>query len=182
MGYLISFSAEDEQNKTTREWFHLASGSSFSIADQAIGLNTRIGIPMQRGFYFVSQASFFPNTFGYQYEEFRYEFNVELTGFRIKRFSMYGTAGLNFGYWKRKFTTASVSTPGELKKDNSLMFGGGANYRLKRIQFYADYKYYPKIWSTQASIGIKLNFFPSRAMKNAYFNYLKGQKRKSSSQ
>ncbi|MFT6715809.1 MAG: hypothetical protein ACJA0Q_000438 [Saprospiraceae bacterium] len=171
---LLSFSsAYSAEKPVTREWFYIAVAPSFSIADQAAGLNLRAGIPMQNGFYFVSQASYFPNEFGYKYEEFRYEFNIELTVFRVKKFSGYGTAGLNFGYWKRQFTTLYLNPPSEYKTDRSMLFGGGLNYTFKRLQVFADYKLYPEIWSQHVSLGIKLNFFANKTVKNAYFDYLK---------
>lgn len=167
------FDARSAEEVKTREWFYIAAAPTYSISDKAFGINTRVGIPMQKGFCFVSQASYFPNGFGYEYEEFRYEFNAELTVIRIKKVSFYGTAGLNFGYWKRKFTTLLLNPPDGYKQDRSLLFGGGMNYRLKRVQFFADYKWYPEIWSQQASIGIKYNFFENKTVKNSYYDFLK---------
>ncbi|MFT6746592.1 MAG: hypothetical protein ACJAZ2_000933 [Glaciecola sp.] len=168
-----SIQAYSAENTIPREWFYIGSGPSYSIADDATGINLRAGIPMQKGLHFVSQATYFPSSFGYDYEEFRYEFNVELTAFSIKKFSIYASAGLNFGYWKRNFTTLFLNPPSSFKQDNSLLFGGGMNYKLKRIQFFTDYKWYPEIWSHQASIGFKFNFFENKTVKNAYFDFLK---------
>lgn len=167
------FSAQAAEKPVTREWFYIAAGPTYSIVDGANGINSRVGIPMQKGVYFVSQISYFPNAFEYKYEEMRYEFNVDLTLFSVKKFSMYATAGLNFGYWKRKFTTLFLNPPDGYNQDNSLLFGGGINYKLKRIQFFSDYKWYPEISSHHASIGFKFNFFENRYVKNSYYDFLK---------
>ena len=171
---LASFSSVQAAEKPiAREWFYVALSPTYSTSDNAKGLGIRAGIPMQKGFYFVSQASYFPNKFGYNYEEFRYEFNVDLTVLTVKRFSVYGSAGLNFGYWKRKFTTIYLIPPSSYIQDRSLLFGAGMNYKFNRIQLFADYKWYPEIWSQHASVGVKFNFFANKTVKNAYFDFLK---------
>lgn len=181
---LVCFSQISGQEKPkNREWFYIALGPTYSIEDKAYGANIRAAIPMQKGFYFVSQATYLPNKFGYKYEEFRYEFNVELSLFSAKGLSLYTTAGLNFGYWQRKFTTLYLNPPSGFYQDRSLLFGGGLNYRFTRIQIFSDFKWYPEISASHASLGIKINFFENKKVKNAYFDFLKtGGKKKSSTE
>lgn len=163
-----------------KEWFFLGFAPSFSIDDNAYGGSFKIGIPMQRNFYFVAQANAIPDFFDHPYEEYRYEFAVELTPLRIKKFSIYGAAGLNFGYWKRKNNGIYLNPTDDFFNDNSLMFGGGLNYDLGRTAIYSEFKTYPEIWANHFNIGIKVKFYQSEKTIARYYRFIQDNSNNSS--
>lgn len=174
---ILSYSKTWCEEEINREWFFVGVGTSYALSDEAIGFNTRFGFPMQKGLYFVSQATYLPDIMDFGYEEFRYEFNIELTFFTVRKISIYGSSGLNFGRWKRNWSNDLLAPHEEYFSDNSLLFGGGITYNLKEVQLFADYKYYPKVWNSHASIGVKIKFFGNKDLRKAYYNFLKRERK-----
>lgn len=172
---LFSFAQSGTSEEVNREWFYIGTGITHAIEDQAQGLNLKAGLPMQKGFYFNTQATFFPNMLNYKYTEFRYEFNVELTLFTIKNFSTFINAGLNYGFLRRDFATVNIPIYDGFLRDQSILFGGGFEYKVKRIKLFVEWKKYHQINRNQINAGLKFQFFESKALKEAY---LKRQARK----
>ena len=178
-GVLLSLQANGQREEKNRELFFVSTGVSYSYTDNAVGFNERVGFPMQKGFYFITQATIFPDVFNFGFKEYRYEFDVELTFFSIKKMSFYGTTGLNFGYWKRTKSNLYIPTFQEFLPDNSLVFGVGMAYNVKGNQFFIDHKYYPEIKQTHISVGIKFKFFETKGLRESYFKYLQRKSTKS---
>ena len=162
-----------------REYCYFGAGTVYSIADKAFGFTGKFAFPMQKGFYFVAQGTYLPAMLSNIYREFRYEIYFELIPIKIKRFEFIAQTGFYWGMWTRTVTTQYQAKMSKYFKDESLLFGGGINYNLKGIQIYADYKYYPTIFSSHSSIGIKVKVFENKEMRNAYFRYLKRKADKS---
>ncbi len=178
-GILLSLQVNGQREEKNRELFFVSTGASYSYTDGAIGFNERIGFPMQKGFYFITQATIFPDVFDFGFKEFRYEFDVELTFFSIKKMSFYGTTGLNFGYWKRTKSNIYIPTFQEFFFFFCLVFGVGMAYNVKGNQFFIDNKYYPEIKQTHISVGIKFKFFETKGLRESYFKYLQRKSTKS---
>ena len=157
------------QEVVDREFCYIGAGIVYSHADNALGFAAKFAFPMQKGFYFVSQATFLPQMLGYEYKEFRYEIYFELVPIKIRKFQFFAHTGFDWGYWKRGFGGQYLQKMDKYFKDESLLFGGGVNYNIKGIQIYADYKYYPTILSYHSSIGIKVKIFENKNRRQSYF-------------
>ena len=168
--------AQEEINK---ELFFIGYGQAFSIEDQTLAFNGRIGLPMQQGFDFNFQFTYVPDIMDFGYKEFRYLFNVELTLFSIRKFSFYGIAGLDYGYWKRTWTGPFTPIYDSYIKDNSLVFGGGINYSFGRFEIFGENKTYWGINQNHAALGLRYKIFENADLRERYYNYQKSKLRRS---
>lgn len=174
---LISLAQVRDEEEINKEWFYLGAGISHPIEDQTQGLNLKFGLPMQKGFYFNTQATYFPSILNYKYTEFRYEFNVELTLFSIKGFSTFANAGLNYGMFRREYATVNMPIYDGFLRDQSLLFGGGFEYKVKRIKYFVEWKKYHQIGRNQINAGLKFQFFENKDLKEAYLKYQSRKKK-----
>ena len=176
--FLLSSSLAFSQNPIDKELFFIGYGQTFSIEDQALGFNFRAGLPMQKGFDFNIQATYLPDIMNYGYNEFRYLFNVELTIISLKRISIYGIAGLDFGYWKRTKSNAFVPVWNNYTRDNSLVFGGGLNYSKNRIEVFLEDKFLYQINRNHLALGIRYKIFESADLRERFYNFEKNRMKK----
>lgn len=169
-----------QQRKVDHEWFNYSFSGTYSVEDGFIGLNSKLSLPMQKGFNFVIQGTAFPKQFNNELDEFRYLFNVELVPYHGRFFGFYFQTGLDEGFWKR---TANIEnyqpTISGFIKDNSIMFGGGFEIINGRFSLVFDHKYYPEINRNHVSIGCKVLFFEDKRIRKRYFDYIYRRKIKS---
>lgn len=177
---LSIFSPLMAEEKVENELFFLGLGTSVPLEDKTAGINFRAGFPMQKGFYFIAQASYLPTTENFKYKEFRYEFNIELNLISLKKFTLYANAGLNFGFWQRTYATPFLPIYNGWRLDNSILVGGGLLYDLPRFQIFSDYKLYPEIKRNYISLGFKYKIFRSKELRQQYYLYRKNKKAKTS--
>jgi hypothetical protein len=173
LAFLLNSFAIQAEEIVDREFCYFGAASAFSHADKALGFVAKFAFPMQKGFYFVSQATYLPPILTYQYKELRYQLYLEIIPFKIKRFEFFAHTGFDWGMWTRNYTSPYQSKMDSYFHDESLLFGGGINYNIKGIQLFADYKYYPTIFSHHSSFGIKVKVFENKEMRKAYFKYIR---------
>jgi len=159
------------QRVVDKEWFYLSGSSIYSVEDGYVGINGKFAFPMQRGFYFVSQASLFPSALNNTHDEYRYMFNVELVPYKGKVFSFNLQTGLDYGYWRRTQEIEFVQNTKSFYKDQSIMFGFGLNFELEKVSFIIEHRYLPEISRNHTAIGIKLQFFENKKLRKKYMQY-----------